>query len=217
MNPRVNFDRVARPYRTLEYLVLGRSLERTRLHFLPWLHSARNALVLGDGDGRFVACLLAMYPGLHATAVDSSAEMLKLLQQRCAPYSDRLQTFHGDAMQFTPASGLSYDLVITHFFLDCFDESQIDELIAKLEPALEPTVLWLFSDFRVPRGTLELPARIMIRGLYLAFRILTELRTTRLPRHDAVLSKAGFKRIDQQTFLAGILTTELWRRTETTT
>ena len=214
MNPRVNFDRVARSYRTLEYLVLGRSLERTRLHFLPRLNSARSALVLGDGDGRFVARLFAMYPELHATTVDSSAEMLKLLQQRCAPYVDRLQTFHGDAMRFTPASGTSYDLVVTHFFLDCFEETQIDELIARLDPALEPKALWLFSDFRLPRGVLRLPARMMIRGLYLAFRILTGLRTTRLPRHDAPLSKAGFERIDQQTFLAGILTTELWQRTQ---
>jgi ubiquinone/menaquinone biosynthesis C-methylase UbiE len=181
---------------------------------LPRLNSARNALVLGDGDGRFVARLLAMYPELHATAVDSSAEMQKLLQQRCAPYADRLQTFHGDAMRFTPASGTSYDLVVTHFFLDCFEEAQIDELIAELDPALEPTALWLFSDFRLPRGVLRLPARMMIRSLYLAFRILTGLRTTRLPRHDVALSKAGFERIDQQTFLAGILTTELWQRTQ---
>jgi ubiquinone/menaquinone biosynthesis C-methylase UbiE len=214
MNPGVNFDRVARSYRTLEYLVLGRSLERTRLHFLPRLNSARNALILGDGDGRFVARLLAMNPGLHATAVDSSAEMLKLLQQRCAPYVDRLKIFHGDVMRLSPASETSYDLVVTHFFLDCFEETQIDELISRLAPALEPTALWLFSDFRLPRGILRLPTRMMIRGLYLAFRILTGLRTTRLPRHDTPLAKAGFERIDQQTFLAGILTTELWQRTE---
>lgn len=213
MNPRVNFDRVAGPYRLLEYLTLGRSLERTRLHFLPRLSSARNALVLGDGDGRFLARLLGTYPELHAIAVDSSAEMLKLLQQRCAPYADRLQTFHGDAMRFTPASGTSCDLVVAHFFLDCFEETQIDELIANLAPALEPMALWLFSDFRVPQGVLHLPARMMIRSLYFAFRILTGLRTTRLPRHDAALSKAGFERIDRQTFLAGILTTELWQRT----
>ncbi|HEY2039049.1 MAG TPA: methyltransferase domain-containing protein [Edaphobacter sp.] len=212
MNPRVNFDRIARPYRILEYLTLGRSLERTRLHLLSQLGTQKNALVFGDGDGRFLARLLETYPELHATAIDSSAEMLKLLQQRCAPYADRLQIFHADAMSFSPVSGAAYDLVVTHFFLDCFEAAQIDDLIARLVPTLEPGTLWLLSDFRVPQGVLQLPTRMMIRSLYLIFRILTGLRTTRLPRHDVALSKAGFERIDQQTFLAGILTTELWRR-----
>jgi hypothetical protein len=54
-----NFDRIARPYRWLEYLTLGRSLERAREVFLPLLKDRRQALILGDGDGRFTARLLA--------------------------------------------------------------------------------------------------------------------------------------------------------------
>ena len=45
----LNFDRLARPYRWLEYATFGRTLERCRFHFLPALTSARRALVLGDG------------------------------------------------------------------------------------------------------------------------------------------------------------------------
>ena len=214
MNPQANFDRIARPYQALEYLTLGRSLERTRLHFLPRLGAAKNALILGDGDGRFLAHLLASYPELKATAVDSSVEMLALLRRRCAPYADRLQTCHCDAMRFVPDPEARYDLVVTHFFLDCFEQSQIDLLLSGLLPSLRPAAQWLFSDFGVPTGLLHAPASMMIRSLYLAFRILTGLRTTQLPQHAATLSKAGLERIDRQTFLGGILTTEIWERTK---
>jgi ubiquinone/menaquinone biosynthesis C-methylase UbiE len=212
VNAPANFDRIARPYRVLEYLTLGRTLERARLHFLLRVAAARNALVLGDGDGRFLEHLLSANPQLHATALDSSAEMLRLLRKRCASYSDRLQTIHADALRFDPPTEPSYDVVVTHFFLDCLTEPQLDELVQRLSPALMHDALWLISEFRIPPGPMRWPARLLVRSLYLAFRVITGLRTTRVPRHARSLSAAGFKRIDRQLFLSGVVTTELWRR-----
>ena len=63
-----NFDRIARLYRWGEYALLGPALERTRNHLLPLLAIRRNALVLGDGDGRFLARLLSQNPALRALA-----------------------------------------------------------------------------------------------------------------------------------------------------
>src|SRR6202042_2739590 len=72
-----------RPYRWFEYLTLGKALENCRLHYLPQLLNKRHALILGDGDGRFLAQLLQHNPNLSADAVDSSSTMLQLLRQRC--------------------------------------------------------------------------------------------------------------------------------------
>ncbi len=211
-----NFDRIARPYRWLEYLTLGRTLERCRLHHLPALLSRRRALVLGDGDGRFLARLLAKNPHLEADAVDTSAAMLQLLRQTCEAASNttqtRLRTHHTSALTFparTPAR--TYDLVITHFFLDCLTQPELDHLITRTAPALTPGALWLISDFRIPPNPLRLPAKLLIRALYLAFRILTGLRTTRLPGHATPLTLAGFTQIAHHHQLAGLLTTELWQ------
>lgn len=206
-----NFDRIARPYQMLEYLTLGRWLERTRLYFLPRLHSVRNALVLGDGDGRFLAELLAANPGLRATAIDTSATMLELLRKRCAPYTDRLRTLQIDALDYAPDGDARYDLVVSHFFLDCLTEAQVTELVGRLAPALRAQALWLVSDFQIPTGTLRVPVIAIVRALYLTFRVLTGLRVTRLPDHAAIFVRAGFARIEQQQFLGGLLTTELWQ------
>ena len=77
-----NFDHIARPYRWLEYLTFGPYLERCRFHFLDQLKRHRRALILGDGDGRFTARLLATNPQISVDAVDSSAAMLNLLSER---------------------------------------------------------------------------------------------------------------------------------------
>jgi SAM-dependent methyltransferase len=208
-----NFNRIARPYRWLEYLSLGSALENCRTHYLPQLLDRRHALVLGDGDGRFLAELLASNPGLHADAIDTSTTMLQLLRQRCEAATPnaatRLRTHHANALTIPLED--SYDLVVTHFFLDCLTQPDLDTLITHINPTLTPGALWLISDFRVPNGLMRLPARVLVRTLYLAFRLLTGLLTTHLPDYATPLTQAGLTRIAHQHRLAGLLTTELWQ------
>jgi len=212
-----NFDRIARPYRRLEYLTLGKTLERCRLHFLPQLLDRRCALILGDGDGRFTASLLDRNRTIEADALDLSATMLALLRQRSAAApnaSARLRTHHANALDFVfeqlPAQ--PYDLVVTHFFLDCLTQPELDGLIARIVPVLAPGAIWLVSDFRIPSGAMRLPAQVYIRNLYFAFRVLTGLRTTHLPDYSTPLRKLGFTRANHHHSLTGLLTTEMWQR-----
>ena len=208
-----NFNRIARPYRWLEYLTLGTALENCRTHYLPQLLDRRRALVLGDGDGRFLAQLLASNPDLHADAIDTSATMLQVLRQRCEAATPnaatRLRTHNANALTIPLED--SYDLVVTHFFLDCLTQPDLDALITRINPTLTPGALWLISDFRIPNGLMRLPARVFVRSLYLAFRLLTSLRTTHLPDYATPLTQAGLNRVAHQHRLAGLLTTELWQ------
>jgi SAM-dependent methyltransferase len=208
-----NFDLIARSYRWLEYLTLGRALERCRNYYLPELRDRRHALVLGDGDGRFLAQVLGENPDLRADAVDTSAAMLRLLRHRSEAATpdakNRLKIHHADALTFPVTGG--YDVVVTHFFLDCLSQAELDRLVARVAPALAPGALWLVSDFRIPAGPMQLPALALVRGLYFAFRVITGLRTTRLPDYATPLMRAGFFRIASRHSFAGILTTELWK------
>ena len=208
-----NFDSIARPYRWLEYSTLGLSLQRCRTHFLPKLLECRQALVLGDGDGRFLAELYAAHPILCATAVDTSAAMLGLLLRRCEAVAvsveNRLRICNCNALEFTPSS--ETDLVVAHFFFDCFSQSDLNIFIDRIAKHVRPNTLWLVSDFRIPASLMRLPARVFIHSLYVAFGILTGLRATRLPDHATPLAGAGLIRIAQHNSLAGILTTELWQ------
>lgn len=214
MNAEPNFDRIARWYQVLEYLTLGRWLERTRFHFLPRIHSVQNALVLGDGDGRFLARLLNNHSSVHATAVDTSAVMLDLLSARCRSDAVRLHIVHENVLDYVPDHHDRYDLVVTHFFLDCLTEQQVNQLVEQLAPVLSPNAIWLFSDFQIPPGKLTIPAKLLVRSLYLAFRLLTRLDVTALPDHASAFKRAGLVRSDQQKFLGGILVTELWKADE---
>jgi hypothetical protein len=203
-----NFDRVARLYRWAEYLSLGPMLQLTRTSLLPQLTDRRSAFVLGDGDGRFLARLLTQNPLLQALVIDTSATMLQLLQRRCSFAHDRLSTQQASALTATPPRDT--DLIVTHFFLDCLSQTQVDALTQRLSAQTQPGTLWLLSDFQVPSGAVGPLAWLYIRALYLAFRLLTGLRVKSLPNPQEPLVHAGFTRIVRQERLFGLIYTEAW-------
>ena len=212
-----NFDRIATIYRWAEYLSLGPLLQRTRTRLLDQLNSPRHALVLGDGDGRFLEQLLLRYPQCTAVAVDISAAMLDKLRRRClrsVPVPNaatRLTTLQRSALELHPASNT--DLVVTHFLLDCFSQPDVEALTTRITSQLAPGALWLLSDFALPDNQLLRPfARLYIASLYVAFRLLTGLRVRQLPDPQSALQRAGMRRITRSTLLGGLLYTELWQR-----
>ena len=131
--------------------------------------------------------------------------MLALLRARTL--SPNLRTTCADALTLTPESNT--DLIVTHFFLDCLTQPQADTLIPHLAAHTAPGALWLTSEFHVPAGLLHYPARLYIRALYLAFRLLTNLRVTRTPDYATPLTRAGFTVKSTQPYLFGLLITTL--------
>lgn len=211
MSREPDFDRVAGIYRWAEYIFLGPLLQRTRTCFINQLNDPHHALVLGDGDGRFLEQLLLRYPRCSATAVDTSAAMLDKLRHRCAFATTRLSTVHRSALEINAPANTQ--LIVTHFVLDCFTQAEVDALTSRLAAQLAPGALWLVSDFALPANRLLRPfARLYIASLYAAFRILTGLRVRRLPDPQSALTRADMRRIGHKPFLFGLLYTELWRR-----
>jgi hypothetical protein len=214
MNPPPNFNRLAGLYRWMELFTFGPWLWWCRCAFLGELRACRQAIVLGDGDGRFTARLLAANPSVQIDAVDASPAMLDALLRRAGPHAVRLRIHLADARHWQPAAPLgnsSYDLIVTHFFLDCFTTGEVQSLAAGLRGAVSPSALWLVSEFAVPAGWFgRLVARPVVWGLYRAFGWLTGLAVRDLPDYRSVLLESGFTLLNRRAWLAGLLVSELW-------
>ncbi len=212
-----NFDRIARPYRWLEYMSFGPWLGRCRNAQLVHLTRARHALLLGDGDGRFLARLLTENPTLTADVVDSSEAMLRILDRRirgCGPQArHRICLHHADALEWKPTG--SYDLIVSHFFLDCFFPRQLEQLFAGLLPHALPGAQWVISEFAIPRNAFAAYlARAIIALLYRAFGVLTGLPVRALPDYATSLLRRGLAPSHEHRYLAGLLCSQVWTLTE---
>jgi ubiquinone/menaquinone biosynthesis C-methylase UbiE len=205
-----SFDRLARIYRWMEWVSFGPWLWRCRCAFLSDMQSRRKALVLGDGDGRFSAHLLSKNPAILIDAVDASSAMLAELRRRVGPHGNRVRTCFADVRTLTPEDK-NYDLVVTHFLLDCLTTNEIASLAERSRSHLQPGAIWVISEFAVPAGWFgRIVARPMVSFLYRAFGLLTGLAVRRLPDHHAALTIAGFSLQRQHPSLGGLLTSEIW-------
>lgn len=205
-----NFNGLARIYRVLEMATFGPWLWRCRCAFLDELRTRRSAAVLGDGDGRFTARLLEENPLVLVDAVDASVEMLRALVQNAGHRSGRVRIHLADAREWKPHSP-AYDLIVTHFFLDCLTTAEVTALARRLRENVTPKAVWAVSEFAIPEGWFGwLVARPVVQALYLAFLVLTGLRVQRLPDYRTALEAAGFERARKQEALGGLLVSELW-------
>ena len=206
------FDRLARVYCWMEWLTFGPFLGLCRGFFLKDLGGCRHALVLGDGDGRFTARLLAHDPIIRVEAVDGSPAMLSEMRSRAGPHRGRVETHLADLRAWTPP-GSDYDLVVTHFFLDCLSTDEAADLARRVHSCMAPQGVWLVSEFNEPAGWFgSIVAGPLISFLYRGFGWLTGLRVRRLPDYQQALGDAGFALMRAHSSLGGLLVSELWER-----
>ena len=217
----MNCDPLARWYRWLEYAGFGRALERRRWQFLPRLVHARKVLVLGEGDGRFLAALAQSNPTAEVDYIDASPAMLALARERtrvaggeAAGEVARVRFHCGDALAWLrsrPPGG--YDALCAHFFLDCFTQEQLEPLVREIAHHATAEARWIVSEFRYPEaGLARRCGRVFIGMLYGFFRVSTGLRVRRLPEHGRAMGAAGFRLAENVVAGGGILVSELWER-----
>jgi SAM-dependent methyltransferase len=203
----VNCDRIARWYRFLEYLAFGRALEQRRFEYLAEAAEARSVLILGDGDGRFTAEFVRRNPQAAVDFVDLSARMVALAKQRVGGANVRFRL--GDARTISLEG--KYDLVVTHFFLDCLKEDELAELVKRVSACCVPEARWLVSEFELPEAGIERAgAKVLIRVMYFFFWALTGLEVTELPNYAPALARSGFQIVSRKTTLGGLLVSELF-------
>ena len=212
----MNFDRIAPHYRWIEMVCAGPLLQRCRTSFLREIQSPRHALIVGEGNGRFLVNFLRAHPEAQVMCVEASAVMLRLARARVAASgvdSRNVEFLHADLLEWVPPRG-RFDLLVTHFFLDCFHSDQLAAIIARLAAAAAPEARWLVADFREPAaGFAKWRGRAIIQSLYFFFRCVARLSATRLTPPDSLLARHGFVLRDRRTWDWGLLHSDLWAAT----
>jgi ubiquinone/menaquinone biosynthesis C-methylase UbiE len=213
----MSFDVLAPHYRWMEFVSAGEKLQRCRSAFLERVADAKRILILGDGNGRFLLECRRRLPQAKITSVDASARMLSLAQRRLVKNNvdpGRIDFVCTDALTWTP-SERDFDLIVTHFFLDCFRREQLEALIAKLARAAAPGASWLLADFQTaPAGLSRHRSRVILWMLYRFFRVATRLPATSLTPPDAFLQQYGFALRKRRVYDWGLLHSDWWQQKE---
>ena len=209
----MSFDRIAPFYRCLETIAFGNALQRARVCWIDKIPSLKRALIVGAGNGRFLCELARVHPKIGIDCIDGSERMLQLARSRLSRHQPeslaRVCFLHCDIRNWSPKS--PYDLIVTHFFLDCFPEQELKEIIEKLSGAAAPGARWLIADFTLPgQGFARLHARLWLWILYVFFRASTGIAADRIVDPAASFAKNGFVRSLTKSSRLGMLKSDLY-------
>lgn len=213
----MSFDSLAPHYRWMEWLSAGEKLQRCRLRFLNQVKKPETILIVGEGNGRFLCECRRHHPKANITCVDASARMLKLAKarlQRSGLSAEGIGFINQDVRAWTPPAN-AIDLIVTHFFLDCFAGPDLQEVVARLANSARASARWILADFQVPdRIILKLRARAMLWLMYAFFRAVTRLPARELQSPDPFLEVAGFACEARWVSEWGLLRSDLWQKTD---
>src|SRR5262249_36606771 len=101
----MSFDRLAPHYRWMEFLLAGKKLQHCRTAFLSQVEHARDVLILGEGNGRFLAECRYGLAEARITCVDASARMLQLAHDWLRNHglsTAGINFVHADALAWNP-------------------------------------------------------------------------------------------------------------------
>jgi ubiquinone/menaquinone biosynthesis C-methylase UbiE len=212
----VSFDSIAPAYRTLETIAFGDALQRARVACLGEIGTPRRALIVGEGNGRFLCELLRRHSNIEVHCVDASQRMLDLarerIERRLPADAAHVRFLQHDITSWTPPEA-PYDLIVTHFFLDCFSETRITDIVNRLSRAATPNATWLLADFCMPAGAFaRIRAGLWLAAMYRFFRFTSGIEARALDDPSPFLRTAGFALVTQHLFRGGMVKSELWRR-----
>ena len=208
-DPSGGYDRLARAYIWLEVLAFSRTLMRARLAHLERLAVADRVLVVGEGDGHFLAGLYRSNNSCRVVCLERSGEMIARAKRRLGQAATRVRFVQED-VRTAVIEPQAFDLVVTHFVLDLFDPAELDRLVPKLAAALRPAGLWLAADFAVPdRPPARWRAQLWLAVMLAFFRWRTDLAVTRLHDPTPYLTAAGLTSLGLQRFQQGLVTSRL--------
>ena len=218
----VNFDRIAPVYDLLAKLTFGKTIRKVQQYYLSLIPVHSRILIVGGGTGWILTDLLSLGKNLqHITYLEASVAMLKRTDKKLTAYkalhTDRhfpaITCIHGTEDTIPPDD--FYDVIITNFFLDIFDNTELQEVMMKFSRALHPHGIWLFSDFNICEKPMNACwQRLLIRGMYWFFKITCQLTPVGLPDFERIFYQLGFLQTHSRYFCHDMMVTKIYRKAD---
>ena len=211
----MNFDRLAPFYDLIEALTTGSQMQRGRVAHLAEVNPAKRVLIVGEGNGRFLAACTKNSESSY-TVIDESPAMLRLAAarwKRAGGNSDQVEFICTNLLDWKPRE-FNHDLIVSHYFFDCFEAKTIPLLVAKLTSLAAPNARWLFADFYQPdSGLTRIRSKLMLRIAYALFQRLAAVPARQLTVPDKLLSEFHWTLEKRILLNWKLIHSDLWRLT----
>ena len=168
-------------------------------------------LIIGGGTGWIVPHILESGAVEKLQYVEASARMLEMARKNCpVNLLNRVEFIHGDE---NAIPDIKYDVAITNFFLDCFKEDRLKEVMATLYRHLKPQGHLYFTDFHINQKSLHrIWQRSLTRLMLEFFKRATNLESSQLLDFPSLFDHYDLKVISTRTYYASFIQSMLLQK-----
>ncbi|MGZ0708987.1 class I SAM-dependent methyltransferase [Coraliomargarita sp. W4R53] len=181
---------------------------------LAGLTTPQRVLIVGEGDGSFLLRFAALFPDAMITVVEPSVGMVTRAQARLSQaglLTDRI-VFIVKPLMDAALPEDAFDLIVTLFFLDNFEDALMRASVAKLSACASEQAYWLLSDFCLPIcGWRRLRAKFWLKVLYGFFGLSAGLSARELPHFEQAVGATKFSMIHRQGICGDLLFSALYK------
>ena len=161
---------------------------------------------MGGGTGWILDEIIARQPEVHIDYVEASEKMITLSAMRPIDYSC-INLIHGDESQIP--QNQPYDIVITNFFLDVFEEQRLIAVLRILNSVLSPNGVLICSDFQKSE---KFHQRVLLKAMHLFFRLSSNMDSKNLKDLHKHIQHNGFKLKQQAMGYDGLLFSNVYTK-----
>jgi len=209
----MNFDLIAKHYNWIEKIIFRSDLEKVRRMNLALVKNAKSILLLGDGDGRFLEQVSLMGTDAFIVSVDSSAKMIDLSKRKLEKSALNVEFNCTKIEDFQPIESFKPDLIIAHFFLDCFTHDEVKLIIDRVSEWAAVNAKFVISDFLITKKTSfnkiyqKMLTKIMIRF----FRLFCGISARLLPNIPKIMTSRGWNCLSQEGLKGEFINSWVWQ------
>ena len=202
------FDLVAPFYVALEKLSFGNALNIARRAFIEKILEAEDTLMIGEGNGRFLGECLGSKNHGSITVLDSSRTMLALLTARISKFHHKtdVKIRCAELLEWN-SEAASFDVVVTHFFLDLFRPASQRSVIEKITSISKKETSWINVDYKPSNKTSWF--RFIDWLQYRFDHLLSGVETDRHYDPSLLLQQFGWVVKEERGFLDGAVLAQL--------
>jgi ubiquinone/menaquinone biosynthesis C-methylase UbiE len=201
-----NYDKVAGFYDFLSRTIFQRSIIDAQVCLLPYINTNNTVLIVGGGTGWILEKFQPS--GLQITYVEISSNMLALSQKRVQ--HNEVTFVHQSIADFVPPH--QYDIILTPFLFDNFSPANADLIFTKLHAALKTGGNWLFTDFIYDPQRGKLWQRLLLKTMYLFFRVLCRVETGQLNDMEGLFGRHHYQKIYEQFYYGRFIWSVVYRK-----
>jgi len=202
-----NYDNAARFYDQLSRLVFGKAIINAQVYLLQHVPPASKILIAGGGTGWILEELTKLYPnGLKITYVEVSAKMIALSAKRNTGANELIFVNSAVENAILPTD---FDVVITPFLFDNFNQATAEKVFAHLNAVLKPGGLWLYADFEL---TGKLWQKLLLKTMHLFFKLLCGVEASQLPDVKLLFAARHYSLVYSKAFYGDFIKAKVYGR-----